>query len=386
MAEIFVEVSTIDKIFPHPNADSLYLAEIKGWQTVIVKNPDGSPQFNEGEAVVFVPPNVIVPPELAEELKITNYLKSRVDINGDKVLVLHAVRLRGEASFGLVLPVKDKSWKVGQEVSTEYGLYKYNPPVRPFSLTKQRTDAAPELPEFPRYSSSDNLRHYKLLFEEFIAANKMDIVATEKIHGTNSGVGIVNGVLVARSNGYRRKDPTGLTPEEIENSKQRDQNETNSAYSANIWWYPHSLPQIQTFLQEMGKLHRSVIVYGEIFGPGVNNFKYGRTSIDYRVFDIMIDGKYLDFKDALSLCVTYNLPYVPILYIGEYNFERIKELSQGKTTLADENSKTTNIREGVVIRPVKESYLPNIGRLTLKFVSDDYLTDKKIQDNDSTDM
>jgi hypothetical protein len=63
-----------------------------------------------------------------------------------------------------------------------------------------------------------------------------------------------------------------------------------------------------------------------------------------------------------------------------------EDYSQGKTTLADENSKTTNIREGVVIRPVKESYLPNIGRLTLKFVSDDYLTDKKIQDNDSTDM
>ena len=35
MSTFRVEAVTIDKIFPHPNADRLELAQIKGWQCAI---------------------------------------------------------------------------------------------------------------------------------------------------------------------------------------------------------------------------------------------------------------------------------------------------------------------------------------------------------------
>ena len=385
MADLVVEVCNIENVIPHPNADRLYLGIVKGWQTVIAKNEDGSPQFQEGEKVVFIPPNTIIPDELTEQLGVKQYLRSRVDINNNTRLTVRSLRLRGEASFGLLIKPKDETWEIGRDVAEDYGFMKYEPPVRT-SLTKTGFNCASELAEFPRFESAVNFRDYKNLFEDFILNNKMDVIVTEKIHGTNSRIGIVNGVLVAGSNKFRRKDPTELTAEELEASKQKDPDETNAAYSHSLYWYPHSLVGISNLLQTLGKEHRSVVLYGEIFGAGIQKFQYGRTGLDYRVFDIMIDNKYLDFKDAIELCIKYDIQYVPILHVGEYSLDKIKELTKGNTTLTDKSNKLTNIREGVVVKPVKESSHPKIGRLTLNYVSDDYLTNDKIQDNDSTDQ
>ncbi len=53
MSSTVVDVATIEKISPHPGADRLALAQIKGWQSVIRKNEDGSAQFAVGDKVGF---------------------------------------------------------------------------------------------------------------------------------------------------------------------------------------------------------------------------------------------------------------------------------------------------------------------------------------------
>ena len=66
MSSVIVEVVRIEAIRPHTNADKLFLAQIKGWQTVIRKLDNGAPEFQVGDCVVYIPPDSTLPRELVE--------------------------------------------------------------------------------------------------------------------------------------------------------------------------------------------------------------------------------------------------------------------------------------------------------------------------------
>ena len=68
MSSVIANVVEIEAVHPHPNADRLFLARIKGWQAVIRKREDGSPEFAPGERVIFIPPDSTLPREMAERL------------------------------------------------------------------------------------------------------------------------------------------------------------------------------------------------------------------------------------------------------------------------------------------------------------------------------
>jgi hypothetical protein len=94
-------VSKIDKVLPHPNADRLMLAHIGGWQCVVGKNADGTPARKEGDLVVFVPPDSIMPLALAEQVGVTKYLANKVDKvdkEGEKCLVVWANGIHGRGA------------------------------------------------------------------------------------------------------------------------------------------------------------------------------------------------------------------------------------------------------------------------------------------------
>lgn len=65
MSSLLVEVCRIENIKPHPYADRLFLAYVKGWQTAIRKLADGKPEFNVGDLVVYFPPDSVLPQKLA---------------------------------------------------------------------------------------------------------------------------------------------------------------------------------------------------------------------------------------------------------------------------------------------------------------------------------
>jgi hypothetical protein len=61
--------------------------------------------------------------------------------------------------------------------------------------------------------------------------------------------------------------------------------------------------------------------------------------------------------------------WVPVLYTGPFDWSVIRPLIDGQTTVPG----AKGIREGVVIRPVKERHVRGLGRLILKCVSNAYL-------------
>jgi len=354
MSSIVADVAVIEEILPHPAADRLCLARIKGWQSVIRKNDDGSPQFAPGEKVVFIPPDCTLPREMAEKLNVVSYLADRANIAGERVLVVRQVRLRGEPSFGLVIRPDVADWPIGHDVREYYGIGKYQPPIK-FSAG----DAEAAHPLFQKFTDVENLRNFPDVFSE-----GEQVVVSEKIHGTSARIGYVEGTLLAGSHGLQRKRPA---PEEL---------------AGNTYWFPSTLPEVMSLLDELKVEHPVVILYGEIFGSKVQSLHYGkRGTLGFAAFDLLLGEHYLASEAFEALCARHQVPMVPILYRGPFSRQRIAELSRGKTELAD-----NHIREGVVVRPAAERFDPKVGRAILKYINDDYLLNDKLTATDATDF
>ena len=69
MAECIVEVCRIEKVFRHPNADALELAQIKGWQCVVPLD-----KYRADELVTYIPIDAMIPVEHSDRWGITKYL------------------------------------------------------------------------------------------------------------------------------------------------------------------------------------------------------------------------------------------------------------------------------------------------------------------------
>src|SRR5258708_24053979 len=353
MAECIVEVCTIDKVFPHPNADALELVHIKGWQCVV---PIG--RYAAGELVTYIPIDSMIPVEHSDKWGITKYLSVKSASNDMDMPTtaggVRCARLRGEPSFGVIIDREVHTWVEGQDVRDHYGIFKYIPPIKPAA-----GDAEQRHPLFVEYTDIENIRNFPNVFVE-----GEEVVVTEKIHGTNCRVGLVEGELMAGSMSVRRKRP--------ENAEE---------LGSSTYWCPFTLPEVTSMVEEAGAPYRQFILFGEVYGSKIQDLHYGcKGRFGFRAFDILADGKYLDSDQFLSLCGQYCVETVPMLFRGSYSLNQVRELSEGTTVLGD-----NHIREGVVVKPVVERMDPTVGRVALKYIRDQYLFSKS-SERDTQDI
>ena len=353
MAECIVEVCRIEKVFPHPNADALELAQIKGWQCVV---PIG--KHRPSDLVTYIPIDAMIPVEHSDRWGITKYLSVKGGWPGEPPPAgrVCCARLRGEPSFGVIVEIENPAWNEGEDVKEFYGIFKYIPPIR-----QTAGDAEPEHPLFVPYTEIENFRNFPDLFQE-----GEEILVTEKIHGTNCRVGMIEGEWMAGSKGVRRKMPP--EPEHR---------------AMNTYWLPTTLPGVAEMVEELSRQHRQVILFGEVFGSGVQDLHYGhKGTFGFRAFDLFLDGKYASVDEFLSLCARHGVETVPALYRGPFSLEKVRELSAGNTSLTED---AAHIREGVVVKPIVERTDPKVGRLALKYIGDQYLFSKSA-DRDTHDV
>src|SRR5699024_2766158 len=110
MKEIVVEnelvtLEVIEKVSKHPNADRLDIVNVAGYQCVTQKD-----LYEEGDLVAYIRTDTVLPDaEWAKPYK--QYSPNRVK----------AVKLRGEWSEGIIVPIK--------EVLNSLGVQKYEAPA-----------------------------------------------------------------------------------------------------------------------------------------------------------------------------------------------------------------------------------------------------------------
>lgn len=393
-SSLIVEVCEISEFIKHPNADKLQIAKMKGkgWQIIV-----GINEYSIGDKIVFIPVDTLIPRHLAQRIndKIENYLSwnERYKVYPQKddpndMGRVKAVRLRGEMSYGLIMPNFDNH-PLGTNVAEYYGMDKYTAPLK-----CTEGDALPPCHYFPEYTGIERWENFAGVIED-----GTEVVMTEKIHGSNIRLGYCLGdrtetnpdgemTMMLGSHSVRRRFSG---PSEF--SKKFDKfpllakilkpiyqylAKNNKKIKSFLRDYPmshfekpyHDYPQIKQMLKNVAQERnaKSVVIYGEFFGEGVQKgFHYGKTQADFRAFDISIDMNYIDYDDFSEICQNYNIPTVPLLYRGPFSIEKAREISAGNTTLNAEH-----IREGCVVKPTTEMKNNWIGRVIVKFISPEY--------------
>jgi RNA ligase (TIGR02306 family) len=369
MSQVFAEIVEIQSVEKHPNADKLDLVRVKGFTTCYRAG-----DLKAGDHVVYFPVDLLIPEEMATKLGVAKMLKSCMFTDGEPATHCRvgACRLKGVPSFGFVMPLTDAvnlvkgpgerpTYQIGGNVDHWFGSKKYEPILR-----LDQGDREPECAAFHRYTDIERIQN----FPDVLMEGEL-VRITEKIHGTNSRVGVVgsNGDynFMAGSNRARRK--------------QFDLNGNPSLY-----WKPLEDERVLNLINGICEGKRNVIVFGEIFGPGVQDLDYGCSrGAGYRVFDISVDGTYLDWIDLKGECEQWGVPLVPLLYCGPWSKDLIDKFTYGPTTVCDPAAIKGKFkdREGIVITPLTERYTAILGgRVILKSVSADFNDRKGGTDNE----
>jgi RNA ligase (TIGR02306 family) len=147
-------------------------------------------------------------------------------------------------------------------------------------------------------------------------------------------------------------------------------NEWKKEGPTNIWWKAlYSTPALKDWLQA----HPGVVVFGEVYGSGVQDLEYGLKNGDVRVavFDVW-NKHFMAWKNVNAEMDTHMLPWVPMLVADVWTKETIPDIMK----LADGPSwikGAKHLREGIVIRTAEEMTNPELGRIIVKVVSNAYL-------------
>jgi len=350
-SSIITPVTRLKNIRHHPNADKLDICDVLGYQLCIRRDA-----YKEGHKVVYFAADSILPDELIDDLGVRDFMRGKEKNRVGKI------KLRGEPSFGLIADLPEGvDWQEGENVADYYGVKKYEPPIR---ATAEDIAAYNEKidPFIEKYTNIENGRLHKGIFND-----REEIIITEKLHGTNSVLSFIKGVSPAASSHTRRRKMP-LTNDEMRKS---------------LYWYPYTLKPVANLIKEIGQEH-NISIYGEIYGRSIQSLDYGipkGQGLGYRAFDIMIDGRYLDYDEFDTLCSKYGIPIVPLLYKGPFSEEIVKQHTEGQSTIIGAN----HIREGIVVKPVRERSIPIINRVILKYISTEYSLSKH-QEKDTTDV
>lgn len=352
-----VEVCSVDEILPHPNADRLQLAKVKGWQVVIPLN-----KFKPGDKVVYIPVDSVLPPELEVKLFPAD---SKIKLHNSRV---KAIKIRQFVSQGMVESLDTfgfgNGYLVGRDVTKDLGIVKYEPPVPAFQMSSQQGGPASKKkqnPHFQVYTKFPRIQNYPNMFAE-----DEDVVITEKIHGTNFRAGWVPFV----ANNWWRKllKLVRLAPkwQFVYGSHYVQLSEKflyEGFYDKNVY-----AEQVKKYSLEE-RIHKGQVIYGEIYGGGIQKgYDYGlKDTRDLIIFDIQQDGKYLDYEDFKQEADAMYIKTCPVLYKGKFKDAPVEQLMQGKSVLAPEQK----VREGCVIKPLVEGGL--LPRKGAKVINPEYL-------------
>ena len=353
-----------------------------------------------------------------------------------------AARLRGQVSYGVIMAIDpaygdDPNWEVGTDVAEYFGITKFEPPLESLEGDEERPNS-----RFYGYTSIENIGNYptaipvgdEVFITEKIHGKNCRIGLV--IEGDEAGN--ANWTMMAGSHGVRRKEFSRVEhrfkiPEMLEQGYKPEQFVENGIFIVNgrTWmvetvipanpeWHEGSVDKVHCFqvkeedendpvigytvvfkrsefweviteniraLLEYLKSDEfpffepkhSVVLYGEIFGYGVQDMQYGLKGRQFRVFDVAINNQYLDFDVKSGLFAKFGIPQVPILYRGPFSVDVLENYTSGPTTICDAaDAGGFKGREGVVVTPVKEvHYCPVLnGRRIVKSISADYLARK----------
>jgi RNA ligase (TIGR02306 family) len=351
MASIDRQLATIRKIKdiqPIEGADAIEVATVDGWKVVVKKN-----EFKKGDLVIYFEIDSWVPYNVAPFLSKGKAPKEYKGVLGNR---LKTVRLRGQLSQGLVLPIEIDCGLVveeGDDVTEILGIQKWEPPANPQLAGLTRGNFPSEIPR----TDQQRIQNLSKQFNKLVNENEHWEV-TEKLHGSSATF-------------YLKSDGEFVVCSRNINLKEDDNN---------LYWKIARELRVEEKLKEYFLDYNTyntydrytpVAIQGEIIGEGINGNQYGIKGQDFYVFDIYLPelNRYADPVVRKAIIEQLRLKHVPFLCSTEFNefesIEQLLELAKGKSVLND------SIREGFVFKKYNQQSTPTV--TSFKVINNDWL-------------
>ena len=312
-------IEVIKNIKEHPNADSLEIAEVLGWQTVVKKGI-----HKEGDKVVFVTIDTIVP-----RYHWSDFLADKN--NPDKPIRIKNIKLRGEYSSGLVISLSEfpnqftETTVVGEDLTTLLGIKKYVKEI-PANLSGENEG------DFPTHLASktdeDNGLNDPAMVRK-VLEHDPTITITQKLDGSSITIVVENGEI-------KQVCSRNLAKKNTENS---------------TFWKCAKQLKIPTGW--------SGVIQGEMCGNGIQKNRLKLNGIKIFVFQIKVDRAYMTYDMMADFCknelqcdvvpLISKLEVASTVKIWENPLQKLQELADKQRYDSGE------IGEGIVVRP--SSYL-----------------------------
>jgi tRNA-binding EMAP/Myf-like protein len=370
MSEFRCEVVKIGKVSKNPNADNLSITEVLGCP-VQFRTGD----FKEGDLAVYIPVDSMVP----TDTKHFAFLKSKEHPNRTHERI-KAKKLRQIFSMGMVIPMPLAGLSVGADLSQHLGVFKFEEPedievevIQPKGFWRRFTSACNKrfydivigkppkgASAFPEYDV-ESVRKYgqNLVIGE-------EVIINLKVHGQNSRFG------------WYCKEPKGnaLTKwikKKYGNKFYIGSRTTFKAEKGTTNW--HEVARKYDLKNKL-KPYPNIAIYGETFGFKVQDLTYGQTGKAFLVFDVrdLNTGRWFGYDEAIAFCKNIGLGMCPELYRGPWLGVKEHEiLAEGLSPIEPDPGQKPCIREGWVVKPVKERKTEQGARVQYKFVGQKYL-------------
>ena len=340
MQRTLASIQRVLALEPIPNADAIELARINGWQCVVKKQ-----EFAVGDLGVFLEIDAVPPDQDA-----FRFLWQPKLLPGQEPVVVprpakfrvHTMKLRGALSQGVLLPLSAFTLGLvqeGEDLTAKLGVEKYEPPA-PLGMGEFRA----HFPAFVPKTDEMRVQSVPAVLEEL---RGLPYEATLKCDGISATFYLdpADGAFHACGRNYSIL-------------------EGNSFY----WRVAR-----QCDLEGILRRTPGYAVQGEICGPGVQKNRLGLKDLALLAFNVYDPGqtRYLDPADARRWLEENGLTPVAVVESGEtfaHSQASLLALAEGKYP------GTTNEREGIVVRPRRETYSPALGgRLSFKAISNRFL-------------
>lgn len=345
MSRFEAPVFKIDRVTNIEGKDNIVIVNYKDYQMVVRKET-----LDPDAWYAYIPEDSIVPEPILAEMGLVGKLAGS---QGNRV---KAVRFGGVLSQGLCYKLpRDMVFHEGYDAAEFLGLTKYEQPI-PQQLSGKVRMVSPKgpwsaNPHFHSYTDIENIKKWPGIF-----APDERVFITEKLHGTCHICGIIDGEFFVTSKGIASR---GWTLE-------RDEE--------NTYWKQAIKSDLEYVCRRALEVRgaESILLFGEMIG--VQDLKYGLTggTTAYRLFDHALYGGdryqgYQGFVQTMFLASCFCIPIVPWWCRP---FSELESFIGGNTMVGN----PTQIREGVVVRPITERHDPKLGRVILKAISEQYLT------------
>jgi RNA ligase (TIGR02306 family) len=344
MERKLASVRVINDIQKIPEADMIELAIVDGWKVVVAKNVG----HKIGDMVIYCEIDSFLPiKEEFEFLRKSSY-KKMGDQEGFR---LKTIKLRGQVSQGLILPISvlnptDTNIYVtpfeGLDVTEMLGIVKYEPPI-PAELAGKVKGL---FPSFIRKTDEERIQNLASEYELFKTQNKegMKFYVTEKLDGSSATYYFKDGIFGVCSRNLELLETEGNT----------------------FWKVAREL----MLEEKLGTLDNNICLQGELIGEGIQGNPYkikGQTVKFFNAFNIDTQ-EYLGLGEFIALINGMDLETVPVL---DTNFT-LPETVEDMLKVADDKS-VLNFsfdREGIVIRSSDRT-------ISFKAISNKFLLNEK---------